>query len=57
MNITITPEEAMDRMIWEEVCDIKGINPWAVNEGQMDSDDAITLSEEEARKLHLLPQV
>jgi len=56
MKIIITANEAIDLGIWEDVCRIKGINEWVVNEGMMNGTDEITLSEKEAVELHLYPQ-
>lgn len=55
MTITITAREAFDKGIWDDLCEMKGLNEWAVNEGLMDISETITLSEDEARALHLLP--
>lgn len=54
MKITITAGEALDKDIWDKICYLRGINPWAVNEGQMDSTEAIDLTEEEAHYLGLI---
>ncbi len=54
MNIKITAEEAIDKGIWEELCEIKGLNEWCVNEGLMDSDHEISLTEKEAKELGLI---
>lgn len=40
--------------IWEEVCELKGINPWAIAEGLMDKEDEITFTLEEAVSLGLV---
>ena len=55
MEITITVKEICDKHLWEEACDILGINEWSLNEGQIDYDEILTVSEEQARKLGLLP--
>jgi hypothetical protein len=54
MQIIITAREALNRGIWDDVCELKGINPWALNEGLMSSKDEITLTQEEAKKLGLV---
>jgi hypothetical protein len=54
MRILITAEEAIDKGIWENVCDIVGYNYYAVNEG-MDPDTEISLTEDQARQLGLIP--
>jgi hypothetical protein len=56
LKILITPRELMDRTRWDEACDLLGINPWAVNEGRMDGDEELTLTEEQAAELGILPQ-
>jgi len=54
MKVTLTVRELLDRDIWDKICEIKGINPWAINEGLMDDTDEITLTENEARGLYLI---
>lgn len=56
MKITITADEAMDKGIWDEICDLKGYNPWCVNEGLMDGDHEIRLTEKEAKDMGILKQ-
>lgn len=55
-HISLTASEAIDRGIWDELCELRGWNVWIVNEGRMPSDEEITLTEDEARKLGLLPK-
>ena len=54
MTITVTAEEILDGGNWEDFCDDRGINPWAINEGLMDYDEKFTFTEEEAKKYGLL---
>lgn len=54
MKILITARELMDRHQWDRACELAGLSPWAVNEGQMDMDDEVTLTAEAAGKLGLL---
>lgn len=54
MRIVITAREALDKGVWLEICNLKGFSEWAINEGQMEPEEEIELSEEEARKLGLL---
>lgn len=56
MKIVTTPAELMDRLRWDEACEMLDISPWAVNEGQIDSGEEITLTEEQATTLGLLPR-
>lgn len=53
MMITVTFREMLDKGIWEEFCELKGINEWCMNEGLAESDTTETLTEEEATKLGL----
>ena len=50
MRIIVTAEELIDKGVWEEFCELKGINVWAVNEGAIDSDEEWSLTEEEAKQ-------
>lgn len=54
MRIVITAEEAMDKGIWEDLCDMLGYSVYAVNEG-MDPDTDFSLTEDQARQLRLIP--
>lgn len=54
MKYTLTASEILDRGIWDEFCQLRGINEWAINEGLMDSDEEFTFTEEEAQKLGLV---
>ena len=57
MKIIITPNDLMDKGIWEKACELLGINVWAVNEGLMDSDEELYLTEGRANKLGLLCKI
>jgi hypothetical protein len=48
---TITVGAAMRRGVWTELCALKGLNPWAVNDGLTSEGDVIQLTAEEARSL------
>jgi len=54
MNITITAAELQDLGIWAEACEELGINPYAVNEGLMNPDEELTLTEFQAQRLKLI---
>lgn len=54
MEIKITINDLLDKGIWQEACEILGFNEWAVNEGLLDGDDIVTLTEEQARTLRLI---
>lgn len=51
MKITITLREILDRGSWDAFCDLKGWNPWCINEGRADGDEEVTLTLEEAREI------
>lgn len=40
-------------MCWDEFCELKVINIWAVNEGLMDGDEEFELTDDEAKKIGL----
>lgn len=54
MKIKVSADDLIDKGVWDKVCDLKGLNPWCVNEGTMDSNDDITFTEDEAKKLGLI---
>lgn len=54
MKITITFGEILDRGRWDEFCELRGLNPWCLNEGRATRDEEATLTYEEAEKLGLL---
>lgn len=54
MKVIVTAEELIDKWLWDDFCEERGINVWAVNEGLMDSEHEFELSEEEARKYGFL---
>jgi hypothetical protein len=53
-GIVITPRELLDSYLWDEFCNMRGINIWAMNEGLMSSDEVIILTEDEAIALGLI---
>lgn len=56
MKVILTVTEIMDRGLWIEFCEMKGINEWSVNEGRLDGEEEFVFSKEEAQKLGLLPE-
>ena len=54
MKLVITAGEALDYGWWKRICDYKGMNVYAVNEGLMDRDAKIELSQDELQKLGVL---
>lgn len=53
--MTATASELISAGHWDNLCRLRDWNPWIVNEGMMDGDDQIHLSEEELRVLLGLP--
>jgi hypothetical protein len=54
MKIIMTANEIYDRGIWEEVCDMKDISEWALNEGAIDGNHEIVFTKEESIKLGII---
>ena len=50
MKVKVTAQELLNKGVWQNYCDAHGINEWAINEGLMDSEEEVTLSEQEAKK-------
>lgn len=51
MIIKITARACLDKGIWDYICEVKGLNPYCINEGLMDSSELIKLNSEETKKL------
>ena len=54
MKITTTFGEILHAGAWSEFCDLRGINPWCMNEGLADHETETELTLEEAKKIGLL---
>ena len=54
MKVTLTADEIMNKGLWDEFCEMKGINEWAMNEGLMDGNEEFTFTRREAIKLRLI---
>ena len=46
MKTTLTVRQIMDLGLWDKVCEYKGINPWALNEGLIAEDEVIEFDSE-----------
>jgi hypothetical protein len=55
MRILVSASELIDRGLWDDFCEKRGYNVWAVNEGLMDSDEEFSFSRQEAMDLGLIP--
>jgi len=51
MKYIITANDALERGCWDKLCEMFGINPWAMSEGLMESTEEFTLTEKQAKKL------
>jgi hypothetical protein len=56
MRITVTtsPRELADRGVWQQACEMLGMDDWVLSEGGMDSDASILLSEWQAYRLGMV---
>lgn len=54
MDYVITAREANSRGFWKQICELFGVNEWAMNEGLMDSSHEFRLTEKEAIKIGLI---
>ncbi len=57
MEIVMTAAELIERGLWTQASDLLGIHPYAINEGRMGRDDEVTLTQEQAEKLGILPRL
>lgn len=55
LRVVATARELLDRGVWLEFCELRGINEWAINEGRMDDDEQFNFTPDEAKKLGLIP--
>lgn len=55
--MAITPRLAFDLDKLEEVCEVKGITPWTVNEGLIGEYDWIYFSRYEAERAGLIERI
>ena len=53
MKIKITLQEILHKGDWDKFCDLKGFNPWCINEGLARGDEEVTLTLKEAKKIGL----
>ena len=56
MRITVTFGEIMDAGLWEEFCELKGIDVYCVAHGLAETDTERSVSKLEAQVLGLIPQ-
>ncbi len=51
MDVSMTVREIVDKGLWDWVCEVEGINPWARNEGLITEDEVITFTGDNVHKL------
>ncbi len=54
IKITVTARVLLDQGLWDQACELIGLNVWAINESLMGLDDEISLTQEQAQELGLL---
>lgn len=55
LGIIVTARQILQKTgAWDKFCDMKGLNPWCVNEGRMDSGEEFRLTKSEAKELGFL---
>lgn len=52
--LKMTAQYLIDRHLWDQACEVLGLNPWAVNEGQIDPAEWIGFTEQQARDVGLI---
>jgi hypothetical protein len=50
MRIVVTLREVLYNGNWDKFCELKGLNPWCINEGLADGSEEYTLTVSEAEK-------
>jgi hypothetical protein len=51
LKIQLTAREINERGLWDKFCEMRGINPWAMSEGLISSDEIFIFDEDELRIL------
>ena len=54
MRYVTTPKELLDKGLWEKACEVLNWSVWIINEGLIDSEEDITLPEEQAKEIGLI---
>ena len=53
LKIVVTPNYLIEHHLWDKYCVLHQTNPWAINEGLLESDKELKLTLEEANELGL----
>jgi len=51
VTVTLTLGEILEKYDWDRFCELRGLNPFCINEGLADSEDEIKLILSEAREI------
>ena len=55
MKVIVTAKELQSEYcVWEQACELLGINVYAIAEGLMSEDEEFTLTEEQAKELYII---
>jgi len=54
MKIRITFGELLDKGLWDDYCNLTGLNPYCMAEGQADSDEEVNIDAEQAKQWGLI---
>ena len=54
MKYVVTAGEMSNKGLWDQFCEVMGLNPWGMNEGRIQSTEEFTLTEEQAIKIGLV---
>ncbi len=54
VTVQIPAYKLIEKGIWQDACELLGLDQWAVNEGKMDEHKMITLTEIQAKELGVI---
>jgi hypothetical protein len=54
ITVKTTFKYILDHGDWDTFCEMKGFNPWMLNEGLANGDEPIELTMEEAKKIGII---
>ena len=53
LSYRVSVDTIISQGIWVNLCELKGMNPYAVSEGLIDKEKVLILTQEEAEKIGL----
>ena len=51
LSLTVTAKDLLSMSLWEDFCNLRGINPYAISEGLMEEEEIIYLNSAEIKSL------